>query len=729
MTDTPKSNPPITPVASKLSKVEPVPRSANRKVKHKLNIYVLLQALKRRWWQAGLLGIVLAAIVGVGLWFLVPLANPLVYARVRILENVGGIWQGHPDPPLQRQTQIALIKDPIFFASVLRRPEVAQLSVVREREEPENWLMTDLRIEFPSGPELMQFSMSGDRPQELKVIVNAVREEYLKNYGDSTRTDRQNRLKSLQDYYRQTRTTIDNLYDNLRKKAESGKDVDKETILLRHKLNMELLEYTRKEITKTSVDLRQYKTELKVAMESTGSSVSIPDKLIDDALNHHPLIVPLLQRYVDVQEIMTKTKQAAPTNPQVTKLQNELVDIQKQIEAKKKELHPTVLAELKNKYLQDRDTMIESMKANIKKLEETEKTLKADADRLSKDSDKLNETTIQLEEERQQIAVLEAVRARLAGAIEQLNAEKDAPERIKPLNDTVISFIDKYSNKIRFSALGSLAAFALALFCVAYFESRTKRIASSEDVLDHFGLNVVGMVPAPPKRLGLSLSGKNTGENAWQHILTESVDSFRTQLLFKAKVHAYQVLMVSSADSGEGKTSLACHLALSLARSGLKTLLVDADLRNPTLHSLFEMPLAPGLSEVIRSVNTIEEAVQRTSAAGLWLLPGGVCDRRVIELLAQDRLKEIFDSLRSEFDFIIVDSSPILPVADPLLVAQNTDGVIFSLMHEVSRFSAVHEAVEKLSALNIHTLGAVINGTRVTKSFYNNKYAYRTVNN
>src|SRR5438067_48280 len=122
-----------------------------------------------------------------------------------------------------------------------------------------------------------------------------------------------------------------------------------------------------------------------------------------------------------------------------------------------------------------------------------------------------------------------------------------------------------------------------------------------------------------------------------------------------------------------------------LPRSGLKTLLVDADLRNPSAHDLFQLSLEPGLCEMLQSAASGEDAIRRTPIAGLWLLPAGKCSPRVLELLAQEPLSKVFQELRDGFDFIIVDSSPILPVTDPLIIAQHSDGVIFSFMREVTR--------------------------------------------
>ena len=251
---------------------------------------------------------------------------------------------------------------------------------------------------------------------------------------------------------------------------------------------------------------------------------------------------------------------------------------------------------------------------------------------------------------------------------------------------------------------------------------------TTDQVFDNLGMEVVGTVPAPPRRFVRALTG-STDDGAWQTILTESVDSFRTRLLHTARSHSLQVVMVSSADSGEGKTSLACHLALSLARSGLRTLLVDADLRNPTANALFQMAQVPGLSEVLRGIVPTEEAVKPTPVTNLSLLPAGMCNSRVIELLAQEALGNVFLKLRQEFDFIVVDSSPILPVADPLLIAQHADGVVFSLMREVSRIHAAREAIDRLHALNVFTLGAVVNGTLPSSYGYRRKYGYPVNNN
>ncbi len=140
----------------------------------------------------------------------------------------------------------------------------------------------------------------------------------------------------------------------------------------------------------------------------------------------------------------------------------------------------------------------------------------------------------------------------------------------------------------------------------------------------------------------------------------ESFDAIRTQLLRDDGAEAARVVMVTSATPGEGKTTVAGHLASSLARAGRKTLLIDGDLRRPGVHQLFELPMQPGFSEVLLGEVEAADAVQTTTQDGLSVLAAGQWDREVMQALARDGLEGIFEKLREEFDFIVVDSHPVL---------------------------------------------------------------------
>jgi capsular exopolysaccharide synthesis family protein len=187
-----------------------------------------------------------------------------------------------------------------------------------------------------------------------------------------------------------------------------------------------------------------------------------------------------------------------------------------------------------------------------------------------------------------------------------------------------------------------------------------------------------------------------------------------------AHTGSHGVVMITSAVGGEGKTSLASHLSTSLARSGLRTLLIDADLRRPSIHKLFDLPVTAGLSELIRGEVALADAIDSTPIEGLKVLTAGKCDRQTISLLAQGRLGPLFVQLKEQFDFVIVDSSPLLPVADGLMIAQHVDAVLFSIFRDISSKTKVLAASERLHSLGVPILGAVVTGTHGGR--YGNNY-------
>jgi capsular exopolysaccharide synthesis family protein len=253
--------------------------------------------------------------------------------------------------------------------------------------------------------------------------------------------------------------------------------------------------------------------------------------------------------------------------------------------------------------------------------------------------------------------------------------------------------------------------FGLLLFGVALWEFRSRKVNSASEVAEGLGLNVLGSLPALPPRLRRPAAGGAAPRDLrLQNQMTEAVDAVRTLLLHQSRAGALQVVMVTSPGGGEGKTSLASQLAASLARAWRKTLLVDGDLRSPAAHKLFDVPLEPGLSEVLRDEVKIGDVVRPTPLSRLWMVPAGNWDSHAVQALAQDGVRGLLAQLKGEYEFIIVDSCPVLPVADSLLLAQHVDAVIFSVLRDVSRLPAVHAAHQRLSALGVRTLGAVVIG-------------------
>jgi capsular exopolysaccharide synthesis family protein len=287
----------------------------------------------------------------------------------------------------------------------------------------------------------------------------------------------------------------------------------------------------------------------------------------------------------------------------------------------------------------------------------------------------------------------------------------DAPKQRVTVHETAIvpGSVD-YTRFTKLAGAGGLGGFFLALLAVSFREFRYRKICTTEEVSRGLGLPLIGTVPTLPDAARSSLVGQGKVDPVWQNQLLESVDTIRTLLLHNARAANTRVIMISSAVGGEGKTSLATQLAASLARAWKKTLLIDGDLRSPSAHKLFEVPQEPGFSEVLRGELGAAEAIRSTPLSRLWIMPAGHWDSHAVQALAQDSVRTILEELKQQYDFIILDSSPILPVADALLLGQNVDGVLLTVMRDLSRAPALHAAHQRLEGLGIKTLGAVMMG-------------------
>jgi polysaccharide biosynthesis transport protein len=274
---------------------------------------------------------------------------------------------------------------------------------------------------------------------------------------------------------------------------------------------------------------------------------------------------------------------------------------------------------------------------------------------------------------------------------------------------------------VMYTAGVSGGALVLVLLAFAWLEFQTRKVRTPEEVVQGLGMRMVGTVPPLLQRTRLGWRRPESGDSTFaQSLLAESVDSAQTFMLHAARTEKLQIVMITSALPGEGKTSLAGHLAASLARAGRRTLLLDSDLHNPSLHRLFEMIRGPGLSEILRGELDLPNAIRQTPIPNLWLISAG--QKELVALETLDNIRQVFDQLRPQYEFILVDSCPVLPVADSLLVGQHVDAVIFSLLREISRLPRVHAAYQRLAMLNVRILGAVVNGVQQEK--YGADYGY-----
>lgn len=222
---------------------------------------------------------------------------------------------------------------------------------------------------------------------------------------------------------------------------------------------------------------------------------------------------------------------------------------------------------------------------------------------------------------------------------------------------------------------------------------------------------------ANEKRLNLVVAEKPTS------VLSEQFRTIQTNIRFSMVNKKLQTMVITSATPSSGKSTISANLAATFASKNKKVLLVDADLRKPTVHKTFNVRNRDGLTTLLTDDNAkVEDVIYRTDIEGLSILTSGVIPPNPAELLASDRMLEIRDEMKTLFDLIIFDSPPILPVTDSQVLASETEGVVFVIPKGRVKIEEVLKAKELLDMSKTNILGAIMN--RVEASGDNYSYYY-----
>jgi capsular exopolysaccharide synthesis family protein len=282
----------------------------------------------------------------------------------------------------------------------------------------------------------------------------------------------------------------------------------------------------------------------------------------------------------------------------------------------------------------------------------------------------------------------------------------------------------------------------VALFCglcgglgLAWLaEVSDKSFRTPDEIRRRLGLTVVGHIPsltADEQAKQLAAASDNVLDPLLvvhyrsRSIEAESFRGIRTAVFFKTQAEGMKVIQVTSPNKGDGKSTVTANLAVSIAQSGKSVLLIDADFRRPRQHKIFGDTGALGLVSVLTGAADLKDALRQTTVPNLTLLPCGPRPSNPAELLTSAAFQEMLDWLKEHFDYVLIDTPPLLAVSDPSIVAPRVDGVLLTI--RISRNGRPHaeRAKELLSTLNARVIGVVVNGiSKRGKTGYDKSYGY-----
>ncbi|MFT4144730.1 MAG: polysaccharide biosynthesis tyrosine autokinase [Mobilitalea sp.] len=315
-----------------------------------------------------------------------------------------------------------------------------------------------------------------------------------------------------------------------------------------------------------------------------------------------------------------------------------------------------------------------------------------------------------------------------------------APQIIKEIKQTaIISVVDPVTmplgpsanNVMRNTILGGMLGFLLAAFASFVWELVDVNVKSKEELLRKYSLPVLGTIPnyneyrqrfkflnnIPPIRKlrlkGTTLKGVDSEKKFAVH---EAYNEFRANLRFTVYKNECKKLIISSPVPEDGKSTTSSNIAISIAQTGAKVLLIDCDLRKGKIHNIFNLKSVPGLSDVLSGMASDDEILLKTKYENLRVIPLGVIPPNPTELLGSASMEELIKRMEKKFDYIIIDSPPVNVVSDVLSLVGLVDGIVIVVREGITSHPNIFNALTKYKLAEANILGFVINGISLNQS-------------
>jgi polysaccharide biosynthesis transport protein len=285
--------------------------------------------------------------------------------------------------------------------------------------------------------------------------------------------------------------------------------------------------------------------------------------------------------------------------------------------------------------------------------------------------------------------------------------------------------------------MGLLLGLALGVGLVVGLELLNRTVVTPEDV-ERLGALHLGLLPVFRSATGATADRRPTGNRAKDLVAikqrtlfvldepkstaAECIRFLRTNLMFMSPDQPLRVIAVTSPAPSDGKTTVAVSMAGIMAQTGQRTLIVDADMRRPRLHRTFDVGSEVGLSSLVLNSAKMDEAVQRTAYENLDVLPCGPIPPNPAELVLTARFRDVIEQLSKRYDFVVIDTPPVGPVADPVMIGSMVDGIVVVAKSDGTPKVALRQAIRTLRDARVRVLGVVLNDVDLDAKRYGSSY-------
>jgi len=412
-----------------------------------------------------------------------------------------------------------------------------------------------------------------------------------------------------------------------------------------------------------------------------------------------------------------------PKNPRVIELRQQITAIQQQVE-------------------DSRHLVGEKLKADYERAVRDEAALKSALDRAKAEAAEQNQAAIQYSLLKQDVETAKQLYTDFLQKTNQAKIqEHEQHNSLKMIDPPQVPRAPLGPNRLRLIMIGFLVSLVAGVGLALVLEHLDNTVKSAEDVARYAQLPALSVIPSLSNRRTrrlVSSGDKKSGALAraeTSHMSNEALvtlDSrsssaeayraLRTAVLLSSVDRPPKLLLVTSGKPGEGKTTTAVNTAISLSQLGNSVLILDCDLRRPSVHKALGIEQATGLSTYLSRDVKLIDVMQKVAIPNLWVMPCGPIPPNPAEIISSFKMKKLLRTLSENFDYIVIDSPPLLKVTDPVILSTMVDGVILVVHGGTSTRDVLRRARQELSQAGARIFGVVLNNVDMPQGTYYEYY-------
>jgi Mrp family chromosome partitioning ATPase len=668
-------------------------------------------ALRRRWKIIAGVGLILAMAIGVPVKLsMTPSYNAIALLRIASFDKPLAFESremgGESMFESARATYKELFKSRPVLSYALRDPAVASLADATKAGDPLEWLGAKIKIAFVErSSEILQVSVSDGKPEQASLLADAVADGFLKWCGDAERKRRNKQIEELRQAYDDKQAEIARRRADYADLVEAAGGVDAETLARRGETGVRLLAELQKEKTRLKFELQRAESE-KQSQKNLRIDISKPSTPIEDLAGlgqNDPLANKLLLDLEEMERYASKVKAViSPQAAERLEVHAQLGDI-----ATAREHYLARLLELQRRKETSLEADAERFRSQIAILDEQASRIEKEIEERNTETEKKRTSLVEIETLKADITRTEEVLGQITRKIKETEVELGS---IPPVSLVQRSETPKNPCNLALQratvVLAVLLAFLFPGCCIVVWDLLRRYIDGPDDASLQVDIPVLGTMPEKKKRRFDPMHFFRADKFSRQRVI-DAVESLQ-MMVFDDRRFRNRVVMLCSAESDEGTADMAKELAVCLAKSDYRTVLVDADFRQPRLHRDFDVPLTAGVGEILGEKTDIWDILHETEIENLWIAPAGERNDKIHAALVRGNAALLIDTLRSIFQFVIIAGGPVLQGSETRYLGRYADAVLFSLKRDATHADKAVEAVKILRSLHINLLGATV---------------------